>query len=54
MRSVNIRRCSAWAAALLLAGSVTTAALAASQPLTERPGEALALTILLKSNPGRP
>jgi hypothetical protein len=52
MRSESIRRSLGWTAALLLAGSITTAALAAPER-PEMPGDReLCLTVLFKSNPG--
>jgi len=51
MRSESIRRSFGWAAALLLAGSITTAALAAPERPEIPADRELSLTILLKSNP---
>jgi len=52
MRSESMRRSFGVAAALLLAGAITTAALAATERPETPADRELSLTILQKSNPG--
>mgnify|MGYP001243236510 CR=1 FL=1 len=51
MRSESMRRGFGWAAAMLLASSITTAALAATERPETPADQELSLTILLKSDP---